>query len=168
MKKIITSAVLVLLLGSCSKEKGCFQVAYNAYIQEEKICDIKKSELENNASANNGFVFRASEARFCWKITFSNGQDGYRKNLPESVVKHFFSGNGVSYSRVSCSTFCSWKVLIRQRSKITGLYNPTLTRQEFFLGAAADTCSTLFKGREVVLRETADSLITVIYQEENS
>ena len=152
---------------SCKKENaGCYQLAYNGSVVSDPICDKSKSEIEAQAGAGY-FVFKASEKRYCWKIVSANGSfTNYHKDLPESVLNHFYNTNGNVISKVDCSSFCAWEVQTKSRSKITGNYLPTTVKVEFYEGAVADTCSKLFEGRVVTVRETTDSLITATYIKE--
>lgn len=61
---------------------------------------------------------------------------------------------------------CRWELYLKSKSKITGFYQPTRRIVETYSGSTADTCSKLFVGKEVILRETTDSIITVIYNKE--
>jgi hypothetical protein len=65
---------------------------------------------------------------------------------------------GYQFAKVDCESFCYCEWHEKRKSKITGLFGLTGAFGEIIL--SKDSCSKLFVGRVITIRETADSLIT--------
>jgi hypothetical protein len=72
------------------------------------------------------------------------------------ALKHL--RQGFTYIKIDCNSFCNCEWTEERKSKITGLYDLNRSVVETFL--SADTCSKLYIGRIVVIRENTDSIIT--------
>ena len=79
--------------------------------------------------------------------------------VPESMVQRYKEYNGAyQFTKINCNSFCVVEWLEKHKSKITNQYGPTILVVDRDL--LADSCSKLFVGKLVVVRETTDSLIT--------
>ena len=157
-------SVTFLLSGTCNKNDDisvvtnpCWQAfdPQGADVNGLLICDKTKAEAE--AAWPQYWFYNAGETKYCWK-----GQQGanpffYASNIPESMADKMRSTYGYTFTKVDCSSFCNWQILEKHKSKITGLYKPTLVYHETLF---SDSCSKLFVGKIVIYRETTDSLIT--------
>jgi hypothetical protein len=158
-------ALIVLSSFSCSKnkDKGCWQAFYpgGADVEGLILCDQTRSQAE--AQYPQYWFYDANEAKFCWDHVSSAGQHFLLRHVPTSMVEKMDDMNGASSIAIDCNSFCVWnRILEKHKSKVTGLFGPTRLYNETF---SADSCSTLFVGRVVVHRETADSLITREFME---
>ena len=120
------------------------------------MCDKTKAEAE--AAWPIYWFYRSGEKKYCWHVLIGIN-DYYLWDVPESMVKKYMEVNGAyQFTKVDCKSFCYCQWQEKHKSKITGLFTPTLVITENFL--SADTCSKLFVGKVVTIRETSDSLIT--------
>lgn len=150
---------VVVLCTDCNKEgKGCWQAfdpqGYN--VPGLVLCDKTKAEAE--AAYPHYWFYRSSEIQYCWQVQI--GTNTYRTwSVPESIAKRYEQENGAyHFTKIDCRSFCYCEWNEKHKSKITGSFGPTYFISETLL--SADSCSKLFVGRVVVVRETTDSLIT--------
>ncbi len=152
----------LLLFGSCRKDgKGCWQgwdhigaVDAAGYL----ACDKTKAQAEEQFGGI--WVYRQGETKYCYRST-KGTEIIYWANVPESIKERYAAHSGAygtNFTKIDCSSFCHCTWRERQQSKITGNYGPVIQYKETFTNA--DTCSTLFIGRIITVRETSDSLIT--------
>ena len=163
---ILSVLMLVTLLNSCKKSDGknCwYLVDALGYVIPTPICDKTESDMNAQYGATYGF-FPASDPTYCWKLTRSTYPDAYVRNVPQYVIDKYYPG--YTATTVNCNSFCIWKVLFKNQSKITGLFTPTTVKIETYLNQPIDTCSKLFVGRIVTVSETTDSIHTAEYMEE--
>jgi len=150
-----------ILITSCNKESNnitgsCWQGTQNGYdVPGLLICDKTKAEAE--ALHPMYWFYNASEPKFCWQVHEQTSVT-YLRNMPQSVINTFGASNSYTYTKVSCNGFCTWKIIQKRKSKVTGQYaNATKLFAESFM---ADSCNKIFQGRIITYQETADSLIT--------
>lgn len=62
-----------------------------------------------------------------------------------------------TYFKIGCNSFCRWQWHEKAKHKGTGLYSPTRAGTEVYM---ADSCSKIFLGRVIIVRETVDSAYT--------
>lgn len=149
----------ILLLSGCRKDgKGCWQ-GWNVIGQEDAtgilVCDETKSGAESQFPGV--WFYRQGETKYCYRTT-SGSNTLYWANIPESI-KDLYAANGQGpFTKIDCSSFCRCTWLEKQKNKLNNQFGPT--RQYIETLTTADTCSKLFIGRIIIVRETADSLIT--------
>ena len=98
--------------------------------------------------------YKIEGEEYCW---FVNGQD-FVENETESALRKFLECQGQvqpQIVKVPCDYCQDWYTREKHTYKPTGTFRYTsiVTRQ--FCG---DTARTLFQGRQIILRETTDSL----------
>ncbi|HMT96586.1 MAG TPA: hypothetical protein PKC62_07845 [Ferruginibacter sp.] len=169
MKQILFLLLFCIIFLSCKKENntdgpGCWNLVQNGYIIPGEICNKTRAEMEAQFGAQYFFV-RTTEPRLCWKFTQGTNFN-YRKNVTQSMVDNLATPYGVTAVQLACNSFCKWQVYIKRKSKVTGYYQPIQAINKLFVGATADSCAVLYAGREVIVQETADSLITNVFVEE--
>ena len=160
---IVPVILLGILAGSCKKsdEKTCWILVDQLGVFMNEVCG--KSENDMNAQYGGQYLFfRSSDPRYCWKLTRPSTPDTYVRNVPQYIIGKFFAAYTAEI--VNCSSFCKWKVLYKDRSKITGDYAPVTQKTEAILNIN-DTCGKLFVGRVVTVSETADSIHTAAFAE---
>lgn len=150
--------LLVTLFASCKKEnekKYCWQL-YDA-LGNEVMVTCNKTETEMTVAYGNLFD-RQDAPRYCWKVQQgAGGSFSYPENITEKMLGVFFPG-ATTKEKIACGYCQKWA------SREKGLYKPSGSfaykpvKAEVLCG---DTCATLFVGRIIKIRETADSLITV-------
>jgi hypothetical protein len=153
MKKVLFFLFMVSL-AACNKNKEhCWQV-YDALGNEMGIvCDKTESEIQ---AAYGPFYDRADAPEFCWKVSYNNGTTGYLENVTEKMASYWFGNNSTGMEKVQCGYCQKWLTRHKGVLKSTGqfAYDPIKVMQY-----CDDTCSTIFPGRIILLRETSDSLI---------
>lgn len=104
---------------------------------------------------NSCAYYKIEGEEYCWFVDGSS----FIKNATESSLKHHLQCyGGVQVIKVDCDYCQNWY----SREKNT--YKPNST---FFYSPVhvqrycGDTVHTFFQGREIIVRETADSLITL-------
>ncbi len=157
--KLIIAVCLILLFTSCRKDsKGCWQAfdPQGADAQGLILCDKTKAEAE--AAYPLFWFYKSGEKKYCWKVQFSSNTS-YRWGVPESMAERYMHENGAyRFTKTDCSSFCSIEWLEKHKSKTANQFGPTRFITETLL--SADSCGKLSIGKVVVMRETADSLIT--------
>ena len=132
-------SVTFLLSGTCNKNDDiplvtnpCWQAfsPLGADVNGLLICDKTKAEAE--AAWPQYWFYNSTETKYWWKAQQGANPVFYAGNIPQSMAD-------------------------KHKSKITGLYKPTLLYYETLF---PDSCSKLFVGKIVTYRETTDSLIT--------
>lgn len=155
MKLALTLIVAVLIFISCRKDankKHCWRLLDalgNAY---SDVCNKTEDEMKSQYSACN--FYKLGEEEFCWFI------DGniFIKNMPQDFIDRYMQcnpnlGNAV---KVVCNYCENWYMRQKNIYKPTGNFSYSPIRVQRFCG---DTALTLYQGREIILRETNDSLI---------
>jgi hypothetical protein len=159
MKQLCILLCSCILL-SCTKESEkeyCWQgFDPNGYtVQGLEVCG--KTAAEVQAEYPQYWFYKADEPTYCWKVEVPARGPSYMRRVPVSMMDKMMARLGYSYAKVSCTSFCTWQYLDRARSKSDGGYAPIRTSRETY---AADSCSKLYQGRIITLRETADTLYT--------
>ena len=167
MKTSISKSLFLLTLhflfcfSSCKKDrvdtKACWQAfdPLGADVKNLVLCDKTKTEAE--AAYPQYWFYNSSETKFCWRVQPPNSSIFYTSNIPQSMADKMWAAYGYTYTKVDCNSFCTWKILEKSKSKVTGFYQPV---KQFVETYTTDTCTKLFVGRVVTVRETTDSLIT--------
>ena len=157
-------SVTFLLSGTCNKNDDiplvtnpCWQAfsPLGADVNGLLICDKTKAEAE--AAWPQYWFYNSTETKYCWRAQQGANPVFYAGNIPQSMADKMWASYGYTYVKVDCNSFCNWQILEKHKSKITGLYKPTLLYYETLF---PDSCSKLFVGKIVTYRETTDSLIT--------
>ena len=156
--KLFLAGCIVLLFSNCKKDgKGCWQAfdpqGYDA--PGLVVCDKTKAEAE--AAYPLFWFYKQGEKKYCWKVN-TGRTTSYTGGIPESMAEKFRQENGHEFTKVDCASFCTIQWHERHKSKITGQFRPIRLISETIL--SADSCNKLSIGRLVVMRETADSIIT--------
>ncbi len=158
LKILFTTALLFIFLISCKKDKNTCWQAFDPFgidVTGLVLCDKTQSEAE--AAYPRYMFYNTTEPKYCWKQQQANGSVYYSNSLPQSIADKLWKPFGYTYSKIDCNSFCRWKIFEKRKSKVTGLFQPVNVYVETY---ATDTCTKLFVGRVVTIRETADSLIT--------
>lgn len=98
--------------------------------------------------------YQADGPRYCYMI---NGS--YRADLTESQAALYtrcFGNGSATAVRVECGTCAHWYHRIKRTGKANGNSIYEGVRREQFCG---DTAATIFQGRQVILKDDADSLV---------
>lgn len=153
MEKRLLFGLLVLLI-SCRKNKEhCWQTYDALGNPMAVVCGKTESEIQ---ALYGPFYDRADAKKFCWKINYSNGTIGYIENVSEKMASYWSGTNGSSLEKVVCGYCQRWSTREKDVLKSTGQFSFKQIEVRTYCG---DTCSKLFAGKLVLLRETADSII---------
>jgi hypothetical protein len=157
MKRFFLFVLVVtgVILNSCEKEEDEFcwvlvDQLGNAYGQ---LCH--RTEAEMSAAYPGNCNFYKMEQDFCWLLDGNQ----FVANRPEDFIVRFKQCLGYTTAvKVACDYCQQWYTREKHLYKPSGSFAYSQVRLQQFCG---DTAQTLFQGREVILRETTDSLITV-------
>ena len=152
MKKSLLLIFLAPLIACNKNKEHCWQT-YDALGNRMAIvCGKTESEIQAEYGP---FYDRADAKKFCWKIKYSNGAIGYIEDLSEKMANYWY-GNNNTLEKVACGYCQKWSTREKDVSKATGHFFYKSMVNTLYCG---DTCSKLFPGKMVILRETADSII---------
>jgi hypothetical protein len=180
--RFISSILLLLLLPvvmfnySCKKEgekKYCWQIIDNVGNDMGVVCD--KTEAELLACVNNRtcgtyatgaltscFYYKAEGEEFCWLIN-----DSYMIKATENKLAHLRRCFNLSSTaiKVDCNYCQFWYNRKKSTYKPDGrfAYSPITHRQY-----CGDTTRTLYQGREIIIKNDADSLIVIQFSKEGT
>ena len=155
MKRAAIFIFAVFILCCCRKDsnkKHCWRLLDalgNAY---GDVCDKSEKDMEAAYSPCN--YYKLGEEEFCWWIDNAI----FIKNMPQDFIDHFMQCNPgrTNAVKVACNYCQNWYTRQKNIYKPTGSFTYGMVRTERFCG---DTVQVLFQGKEIILRETADSLI---------
>lgn len=155
-KGLIIAALLAFFTGiSCKKgDRSCWQRLDLSGNTIGTVCDRTEKEME--ASYPNPCTYYKLDEKFCWYVN-SNGE--FITNQPEGYIKNLQKcWNLASAVKVPCDYCQYWYT----RQKTT--YKPANTSSYSQVSTqrlCGDTVKTLYNRRQIILRETTDSLITL-------
>ncbi|WP_276504501.1 hypothetical protein [Terrimonas pollutisoli] len=159
---------------TCKKESGtkyCWQIIDGVGNDMGIVCDKTEAELlecVNNhtcgiyltTSLTNCFYYKAEGEEYCWFIDSS-----YMIKATETKMAHLrkcfnFTSTAV---KVDCNYCQFWYSRKKSAYKPNGqfTYSP-ITRQQY----CGDTTQTLYQGREIVLKNDADSLVVIQFSKD--
>jgi len=117
------------------------------------VCD--KTEAEMQASYPNPCTYYKIGDNYCWYIDNSI----FIKDRPQDFIDHYQRCFGfTSAVNVACDYCQTWYTREKYAYKPDNTFSFSQVRVQQYCG---DTTHTLFQGREIILRESNDSLITV-------
>lgn len=160
MKYLYTTLLLLCAFLSCTKEgekEFCWQGFDPNGNDVPGLIVCGKTATEVQAEYPLYWFYKVTEEKYCWQVQVAGLGIRYWRNIPVSMMEKMMARTGYSYTKVPCTSFCNWQHLDRARSKTDGGYAPTRSGRETY---AADSCSKLYQGRVIVLRETTDSIYT--------
>lgn len=169
MKIKITFLVVLLAffisIGCEKKSSGdpkyCWEIVDAAGNRLGKLCDRTEKQMVDTFQ-NPCYYYQLGEEEYCWLIDGSI----YIPDAPEDYIKRFIKCYGkTSYTKVECGYCQFWYTRKKEIYKPANTATYSQVRKEYLCG---DTVKTLYKGRQVVLRETTDSLIVVEFSNSGS
>ena len=154
--RLIILSVIIFSIFSCKKafdERYCWQIIDGLGNPINSVCDKTESEMQSSNPSPCSYYKLGDE--YCWFI------DGniFIKDKPEDFINRFLKcHNYTSAVKVACDYCQNWYT----RQKNTYKPNNTFTFSPVHIDRyCGDTVHTLFQGREIIIRETTDSLITL-------
>ena len=158
MRRTLILYSVVISLISCKKDdKACWQAFDKGGADATGLILCDKTRAEAEAAYPSYWFYKVGETKYCWKLQNSNGVS-YGWDIPQSMADSMHKFWGFTFTRMDCSSFCFLEWNEKHKSKITGMYGPTYTKQEYLF--SSDTCSKLSVGKIVVIKDTMDSLVT--------
>jgi hypothetical protein len=163
MKQLLILSLFTILNISCERTnpvdpeitKFCWNVLDPLLVVMNTVCD--KTAAEMATAYPNNWYYKSDEQLKCYYETSTNA---FLKNFPPSLLGKVFPNR--NFTEVSCSYCARW--FYREKKKYLPTnsitYSPMTVKQ--FCG---DTLSTLFRGREIPLRQSADSIITLQFSD---
>jgi len=158
MKQFFFAIIIILPNLSCKKSdnniqttiepKYCWKITDPIFIDKGTVCE--KTTTEIATLYPDGYYYRSDEALLCW---YNPTNGNYSKGLPASLKSKFLTAD---FNIVACGYCARWYYREKKKYIPTGgiTYSPTNFSQ-----LCGDTVQTLFRGREVFLRQTTDSFI---------
>ncbi len=158
MKQILILFLFTSLNLSCKDKpqvlpeiiKFCWNITSQQLITIKTVCD--KTAVEIATEYPDGCYYRNDEPLKCW---FETSTNSFIKNCPVSLIIKVAPNR--NFTMVDCNFCARWYYREKRKflpnSSIT--YTPTSVTQ-----LCGDTLATLYRGREVPLRQSADSIIT--------
>ena len=151
---------IAFLFTRCQKaDRECWQAFDPAAFGDAPglvLCD--KTLLETETEYPQYWFYPPGEDKFCWKAQIGSVVTYIAKMPTSMTIRYKKENSSYQFTKVDCQSFCVVEWHEKHKSKVTGQFGPTRISTETIL--SADSCSKLSVGRVVVVRETADSLIT--------
>ena len=164
MKQYLALLFATLLFLACNKEKvdtHCWQLLDNYGAEMGTVCG-KTEEQMKTLYPNACSWYKAEEETFCWLI---DGRTFVENKSQSGIDRLMQCYGGTTATKVDCS-YCKtfyWRVKNTYKPDNSFTYSPV--RVEKYCG---DTARTLYNGRQVILRDTPDSLIVVQFSSNGS
>ena len=155
-RKIFIVALLAVFIGvSCKKDKAyCWQLVDAFGNEMNSVCGKTEKEMQT-AYPKPCNYYKIEGTKYCWYTS----NRGFIKDKPEAYItklKQCF--NLSSPVKVACDYCQTWYTRQKNTYKPTNTITYSTVHVQQYCG---DTVHTLYKGREILVRETADSLITI-------
>lgn len=163
MKILLAAFLLITLLPGCVKhddEKACWQAFSPAGGDMPGLILCDKTLAEAEAAYPGMWFYNANETKYCWQLQTAQGTTHYLRQVPVSMANKMETALGHTFTKMDCNSFCTWTCHDKQKSKITNNYGPTRQKLHTYLG---DSCSLLYVGKVIVIKETTDSIYTREY-----
>jgi hypothetical protein len=165
MKNLLLLFIVICISFSCKEKpkveeqtKFCWTILDVNFNFLKTVCDKTASEIALEYDAI--FYYRNDEPKKCW---FDAATNTYAADVPESwLKKRYPTGNFVV---VVCGYCAQWFYSEKRK------YIPNNSITYSFISSrrlCGDTVTTLFRGREVFLRQSTDSLIVRQFSDNGS
>jgi hypothetical protein len=165
MKQTVTAFLILFVCLACKKkenneptenpnQKYCWVIMDPQFIVLRTECDKTTKEIET--AYPQGFYYRQDEPLKCW---YDATTQRYAKDLPQSIITKFFGNN---FTVVNCGYCANWYLREKRRYIPTNGITYSSTTIKRFCG---DTVTTLFRGREIPLRQSIDSVIVTQFSD---
>jgi len=161
MKNLLAAFLLITLFAGCKKDhKACWQAFTfsGGNIPGLILCDKTRAEAE--AAYPGMWFYNTNEKKYCWQLQTPQGNTYFVRQVPVSMTDRMKTDYGFTFTKMDCNSFCTWTYHDKVKSKITNYYGPTRVSVHTYLG---DSCSQLYVGKVIVIKETTDSMYTREY-----
>src|SRR5687768_16213400 len=156
LKRLFIFIGTIILLSSCSKDKtDCWDFYFVGNQTTGTVCG--KTEEEMRAVYGNYFD-RTSAAKFCWKANYSS-YFVYIEDVSEKIVALLYP-DALSREKVTCGYCQVWECHNKKTYKPTG---ETFNSVPYIQYPCGDTCATLYPNRHIVIWETVDTIMKVVW-----
>ena len=169
LNSIIGTVFCLLIFISCKKtgEKFCWQIQDDNGNKVNIVCDKTEKELRQCITDGSCVFplelrhitpcryFKIEGDKKCWMV----GND-YLQDIVENDARAFSNcfGGGVEPVETSCRDCKVWYHRKKMTFKPANTFLYSVTKREYFCG---DTARTLFQGRQIIIKDDADSLIVI-------
>jgi hypothetical protein len=158
MKILLAAFLLIPLLPGCKKDdEACWQgfTPSGADMPGLILCD--KTLAEAQEAYPGMWFYNVNEKKYCWQFQTSQGNTAYARQVPVSMADKLETQYGYTLTKVDCNSFCTWTYYDKVKSKSTNYYSPTRASVHTYFG---DSCSQLYVGKVITIKETTDSIYT--------
>jgi hypothetical protein len=154
-KTIIIALLAVFVAVSCKKNKTyCWQLVDAFGNEMNSVCGKTEEEMQAAYPSPCNY-YKIGAPKYCWYT--SNGV--FIKDKPEAYITNLQKCfNFSAPAKVACDYCQTWYTRQKSTFKPTNMVTYSAVHVQQYCG---DTVHTLYKGREILVRETADSLITI-------
>lgn len=164
IRTLISMLTTFVLLLACTREKEdtfCWQLVDNYGNAMDTVCN--KSEEQMKAQYPNACAYyMLGEPTFCWLI---DGRTFIKDKSEDGINQYMRCYSGTTAVKVEC-TYCQtfyWRLKQTYKPDNSFTYSHVTVQQY-----CGDTARTLYNGRQVILRDTPDSLIVVQFSSNGS
>ncbi len=151
---LLTLLVYFIACKKESKPTHCWQLMDSFGNELGTVCN--KSEAEMSAAYPDPCIYYLLEGeKYCWLV---NGQT-FIENKNEDAINRYKKCFGVGTAiKVNCDYCQKYYTRLKQTYKPT---DHTIYSSVTFKQYCGDTASTLYHGRQIILKDTPDSLILI-------
>jgi hypothetical protein len=163
MKSILILFLSIFLTSSCERTnpidpettKYCWNITSPLLVVMGTVCD--KTAAEMATAYPDGWYYKTDEVLKCY---FELNSNVFLKNFPPSLLNKAYPNR--TFGEASCSYCARW--FYREKRKY--LPNSSITYSDITVKQfCGDTLATLYRGREVPLRQSTDSIITLQFSD---
>lgn len=164
MKYISLALIVFAFCSSCTKEKDpndsfpryCYVITNPNLDSLKTVCNKTIHDMAREYP--DGWYYKSDAELLCW---YNASTRQFVKKCPINLALRVAPGGG-SISSVSCDYCASWFHRVKRKYVPTGGITYDLAIKEQF---CADSLRTLFRGREIPVRQSADSVITLQFSD---
>jgi hypothetical protein len=154
MKPLLLLCLVFICACSKKEDRSCWQLIDQAGNRLNTVCNKTEAEMRTEYPGNCRYYLTDGE-KFCWLI---NNRDYYENLTQDGINKTVacYYGSGATVVKVGCGYCQQYYHRIKRTYKPSGAFVLSPVTREIFCG---DTVNVLFNGRQIVLKDTPDSLV---------
>ena len=146
--------MLFTIVAGCTKgsKEFCWELVDQFGNLTGSVCNKTEAEMQRLYPSSCSY-YKTNGEKFCWLI----GQTFLSNSTVEKA--NYYSrcfGSGATPTKVECNYCGRWYHRIKRTYKPTNTFVIYEVKVEQFCG---DTAKTLYQGRQIILKDTPDSLI---------
>lgn len=156
MKYLLLLSLLFSICACSKKEENrfCWQTLDYQGNLLQIVCDKTEAEMQALYSEPCNY-YKTDGEKFCWL----SGNNGYYENFTEEGMRKIAQCRGLgNLQKIDCGYCKNFYHRYKYTYKPTGIISYSVTKREMFCG---DTLSKLFHGRQLIVKDTPDSLVVL-------